>query len=334
MSREDDEEAGESSDEDEEEPLGRRQSAVLFLRDVVVAVVVVVVIIAAVVVYTQVWPPMVVVESDSMQHSDTQSYVGVIDTGDLVLVQVVPSRGDVVTWVEGKAAGHRTYGDFGDVIIFHPTPYSLTSTPIIHRPMFYVVWNETSGQGYDVPSLRLLDATLWSTTTRNGSPWNHWYDIRGDLTLRQVGFNGALTRSINLGMLSDSEANKVDGYITMGDHNAIRTGFDGWGVVPHSRVQGKARGELPWFGLLKLILSPGTCCKKGWGDPNAPKNSWDSLLLSLVLVPIGLYLADSLYVFGEDSWKWWRGSKKRGKRAKGGRKASDPEEPPDSDDVR
>ena len=332
MSREDDEEAGESSDEDEAEPLGRRQSAVLFLRDVVVAVVVVVVIIAAVVVYTQVWPPMVVVESESMQHSNTQSYIGVIDTGDLVLVQATPSRNDVVTWVEGKASGHRTYGDFGDVIIFRPTTHSLTSTPIIHRPIFYALWNFSSGQGYDVPSLRLLDPTLWSTTTENGSPWNHWYDIRGDLTLRQFGFDGVLTRSVSFPLLMNSERNKVDGYITKGDYNS---GFDtDYGVTPHSRVQGKARGELPWFGLLKLILSPGTCCKKGWGDDRAPKSSWDSLLLSLVLVPIGLYLADSLYVFGEDSWKWWRGSKKRGKRAKGGRRSSDPEEPPDSDAVR
>jgi len=50
-------------------------------------------------------------------------------------------------------------------------------------------------------------------------------------------------------------------------------------------VVGRARGELPWFGLLKLTLQPtDACCPGGWGDPEAPKNSWDSLLVGLAFL--------------------------------------------------
>src|SRR3989304_7218406 len=89
-------------------------------RDGVVALLVVAAVSGGIFAYTQVWPPLVVIESPSMQHGHTTSAIGVIDTGDLVLVQSAPTRGDVVTWVEGRGSGHSTYGDYGEVTTSRP----------------------------------------------------------------------------------------------------------------------------------------------------------------------------------------------------------------------
>lgn len=339
MGREDRTARESSEDEaaEEEGEVSGRESAYLLARDVAVAVVLVLVVLGAIFAYTQVWPPMVVVESASMAHSDTQSYLGVIDTGDLVLVQRAPEKADVVTWAEGKATGYRAYGDFGDVIVFHPLTMPVDSTPIIHRPIVYAVWNENYG-GWDVPALESPAlAGKWQATNETGAPLTLPRAITGTLTLRELGFTGTLTLSINLQVLLANPLNHHDGYFTKGDHNA---GFDGWGLVPQSRVVGKARGELPWFGLLKLLVSPGSRCCRYWGDVSpdhqgATKNAWDSLTLTLVILPIGLYLADAAYAFGEDQWTWWRRSRGgRRKARRGPRDADDTEEPgpPDSDE--
>ena len=75
--------------------------------------------------YTGNWPPMVVIESGSMEHDDNPLYpepgfthIGVIDTGDLVLVKSA-ERSDIVTYLAGKQQGYERYGDYGDVIIYY-----------------------------------------------------------------------------------------------------------------------------------------------------------------------------------------------------------------------
>ena len=75
--------------------------------------------------YTGNWPPMVVIESGSMEHDDNPLYpepgfthIGAIDTGDLVLVKSA-ERDDIVTYLEGKQTGYKRYGDYGDVIIYY-----------------------------------------------------------------------------------------------------------------------------------------------------------------------------------------------------------------------
>ena len=83
-----------------------------------------------------VWPPMVAVESGSMEPH--------LRPGDLVFVmneqRFVPgeAHGDtgVVTYADGKAADYRTFGSYGDVIVFRSP--SRTGPPIIHRARFWV----------------------------------------------------------------------------------------------------------------------------------------------------------------------------------------------------
>ena len=291
--------------EAEERPRSLRESAVLFARDLAVAFLVVAIFMGALFAYTQVWPPMVVVESNSMQHSDVESFVGVIDTGDLVLVQAVRQAADVVTYVEGRVTGHATYSNYGDVIIFHPPGASLSSTPIIHRAIAYVSLHNTKNpsEGVDVPALAKLPAGEWAGTLTNGMLATQPYGlVRFTLRYVQSWHLGALARE-DLTFEMGSVA--TNGFLTKGDHNP---GADNWGQpVSVSRILGKARGEMPWFGLIKLTLAPGAtgCCPAGWGDRRAPHNSWDALLVSLILLIAGPFVAD----FGWAYWKRYRKSK-------------------------
>lgn len=271
------------------------------------ALVIVAVVLGAVFAYTQVWPPMVVVESASMMHGG-DSLFGVVDTGDLVLVQRASRRGDVVTYVEGRATGYATYGDFGDVLIFNVPGQG--GSPIIHRPILYVEWNGTAN-GYDVPSLTGLDRSAWEAAYGNLAPAEEPVGLNGVLRIFNAGYRRDLTLEIDLGEFAARA--RYDGYITMGDGNAYAYGGgrarpDSW-LIPHdpSTIVGKARGELPWFGLLKLTLFPtDNCCPMGWGDPRAPGNSWDALAVSLVLIVAAPFAVD----FG---WAYWTKRRERAK---------------------
>ncbi len=56
--------------------------------------------------------------------------------GDLVFIRNVPSTG-IVTHEDGATSGYKTFGDYGNVILYRK--YGRTDiTPIIHRAMYYV----------------------------------------------------------------------------------------------------------------------------------------------------------------------------------------------------
>src|SRR5437773_12277134 len=74
-------------------------------KDLLVAAIIVVVFLGAIYAYAGVWPPLVVVESSSMQHADHESYLGVIVTGDMVFQTSVLTRADVVTYLVVRASG-------------------------------------------------------------------------------------------------------------------------------------------------------------------------------------------------------------------------------------
>ena len=280
----------------EEEPAPPRdikKSLLLLGRDVGVAILVVLIVLGGIFAYTRVWPPMVVIESSSMQHRNDVSYISVIDTGDLVLVQAAPQRSDVITWVQGKATGYMTYSNYGDVIIFNRAD---DPTPVIHRPIFWMNYNATT-RSFDIPDLAgpKLNA-LWGGRNANGSAATSPYGLNGTIWLAQSGWRGNLNLTFDLATSFLSQPSKRhEGYVTLGDNNA-------YGGSPHpyddtpvlqKDVLGIARGELPWFGLLKLTLAPsqGHCCR-GWGDISAPKNSWDSLLTALLLIIVTPILID------------------------------------------
>lgn len=288
-------------------------------RDLILAVAIVAVIFAAMWAYSGVWPPLVVVESSSMQHANSESFLGVIDTGDMVFQQSAPTRSSVVTYLEARVTGHATYGDYGDVIIFHRGG---NPTPVIHRAIMYVTIRPDGTA--DVPDVRSLDTADWDAENASGSTEDPTSLLT--LTVRRMGFERDITLTFVFRLFS-FPSGRV-GFVTMGDHNLLAacgsqksscsSGYDTSWVPRVEDVQGRARGEFPWFGLLKLTLQPtDACCLRGWGDPKAPKNSWDSLIVSimfLIALPFIVEYAGrgwAKYVRPRLPPRWrWRGRKK------------------------
>ncbi|MFQ5919347.1 MAG: S26 family signal peptidase [Thermoplasmata archaeon] len=265
------------------------RSLVNFLRDLAIAFLLVAIVFGALFAFARTWPPMVVVESGSMQHGTSESFIGVVDTGDIVVVQTAPLRQDVATYVNGRAAGYTTYGDYGDVIVFQD-PDGPPGRWIIHRAVVFLAWNETAN-GFDIPTLASLDRGRdWDSNA--ATPFG--LGAGDTVVLMEVGFR---QREVTLRIddfLSDRDLQdcpaSCEGYVTMGDNNAPSYDQD---LVFQGLLLGRSRGELPWFGLLKLTFAG----PFAWGDARAPANSWTALTVSLILlivVPIALDLGLSL----------------------------------------
>lgn len=249
---------------------GQMASAGAF-KDVILAVVIVGGVLGGLFLYTGVWPPMVVVESGSMMHATCASpnvpdfcdeqvgygKLGTIDPGDMVFVKHAPKRDDLVTMAEGQAkdANGRNYGSPGDVVVYFPSNIR-TRTPIIHRAIAFITVN-----GVDDPD----------TCERTGNPGNAaTYSVfwEGQTRTFRAGDGGIYLPSMGFGEQGNYRPDNGykpcwSGFITKGDNPVSNTLPDqalGGGVLPRQPVrmewiEGKAVGELPWFGLIKLALS-------------------------------------------------------------------------------
>ncbi len=214
-------------------------------RDVIISLIIVAVIFGGLYAYAGVWPPIVVIESGSMQHG-SDSHIGTIDTGDIVIVKKVYSPDDITTYIEGRMKGYQTYGDYGDVIIYN------YQRSIIHRAIAYLEW----------------EGSHWEVRGVNYSHLPNWLYIDKDqITIYNVTSNPDDMIIIHLNKLNHNVVGD-EGFITMGDHNREeygptaydQNGADGFlpicpKLVDFNMVEGVARGELPWFGAIKLYLT-------------------------------------------------------------------------------
>ncbi len=98
-------------------------------KEVLSTLIIVGVIVGLGIAITGAWPFMVAVQSGSMEPH--------IHKGDVVILLGLSRVGKVVTWVEGAKNGYKMFGDYGDVIVYHPNGDS-SKTPIIHRVIAYV----------------------------------------------------------------------------------------------------------------------------------------------------------------------------------------------------
>lgn len=274
-----------AKNESEEGGLSKKYGgALLFLRDAGIAFAFVCLVLLTMYAYTGMWPPLVVVESDSMMHgTENLSSVGTIDTGDLVLVRKVDQVPEVETYLEGYVSGHRTYGDYGDVIIYERRGLP-TATPIIHRAIMYLELNP-SGTSYTCAALKNVpsegDQAKWSTLNSADT----WDNLTSTLSIYDVGWSSQ-TVTVDIRSLLSSHKS---GFITKGDHN---TGIDqivgSAGPVTIDLVVGKARGEIPWFGLLKLWST------ETLGSP-APSNSVTNLWITIAVI-VAAPVATDIYL--------------------------------------
>jgi signal peptidase len=271
--------------------MSRKSEAMALVQDVVVALVVVAIVLGSLYVYGGRWPPMVVVESESMQHDHELSSIGVIDTGDLTLVRTLENAGPPVTWVEGRDDGHSTYSEFGDVIIYHKNGQSQT-TPIIHRAVIRIEYDPVS-EGFDVPDLDIEDETESFVIEDFHSYHN------GEMELVDL----VIDVKVILNNFGNAGREPHGGIITKGDHNRevdqySLPAWSGTGPAPPglSRlvepveddwIVGVARGEIPWFGLIKLWA-------RGQTEAHpAPVNSGPNLMIAVALLLVAPFLAES-----------------------------------------
>jgi signal peptidase I len=250
-----------------------------------VALAIIVLLLVTLYAYTQNWPPVYVIESDSMQHGQTDN-LGLINTGDLVLAQKLQVS-QITTYVVGLQTGYTTYGEYGDVLLYYPN--GVTGTPVIHRAILFLqydvsngLWNATSLAGLTCGTATTDFYTVSSSPSGCGS-----VGMSGTLTLRGIGWQ-SVEIEIDLDTLT-----QTSGFITMGDNNYI-PGSPNQGLTDQDAgisslveppwIVGVARGMLPWFGAVKLLLSGSAS--------EVPMQSWEFLGLTLagiVLVAMGLH---------------------------------------------
>ena len=109
---------------------------ILFGRDITVSVLAVALIGAYLFAISGVWPPMVAIESGSMEpNMNVNDLVFVMDT-DRFQPEIADNSG-IVSAERGSETDYSQFGDHGDVIIYAPNG-NTEVTPVIHRAMLWV----------------------------------------------------------------------------------------------------------------------------------------------------------------------------------------------------
>ena len=161
------------------------------------------------------WPPLVAVESPSMEPN--------IYRTDLIFVTEehrsapAAARGEtgVVTARAGETSGYRSFGGRGDVIVYRPDG-SAAATPIIHRAVFWVDAGE------------------------------NWYDRADPAVMAGEG--------TDCGDAPNCPAPHA-GFVTKGDSNAFYDQAEGLSApVRPAWVVGTAELRVPWLGWIRLRM--------------------------------------------------------------------------------
>ena len=248
------------------------------VRELVLAAGMITLLVLAMWAHTGSMPPLVVVESNSMQH-DSDGEIGTIDAGDLILVHS-PDDNRIITFAEATDPesdyyGYESLGMEGDVIIYERNGES-DSTPIIHRALFEISIGES------VPADNQDDCeggVFW-----NGLCITSWSVPGSDqVNVKEINllFDGMSTGKYACGGVAaqhgsdwfsvENYSPMNPGYITLGDNNDCN---DDQGVfefaqglssihsgmirpVQEDWVIGISGAEIPWLGTVKLMVSGG-----------------------------------------------------------------------------
>lgn len=120
----------------------RQNPAVKLVEDILISVAIVGGI--AVILYSisGIWPPMVAIESGSMEPAMYAGDIVFIVSPSNFVAEGATKQNGIVTYRQGKKDGYKTFDNYGDVIVYRPDG-SKFRTPIIHRARFYVEEGET-----------------------------------------------------------------------------------------------------------------------------------------------------------------------------------------------
>ncbi|QSX00623.1 S26 family signal peptidase [Haloterrigena alkaliphila] len=202
--------------------LNSQDGNVIFVRDVLSSVAIVAVVGLLLFAVSGVWPPLVAVESGSMEPN--------MERGDLIFV-VDDDRyaGDgatdgtgVVTLENGQDSGHDKFGNPGDVIVFQPNGND-RQTPIIHRAHFWVEEDEN-----------------WVDTKADE-------DLVGDLTCEDV--DDRICPADHAGFITKGDANPSYDQLSQRGPGGPRTH-----IVKPEWIAGKAMFRIPWLGHVRLAF--------------------------------------------------------------------------------
>lgn len=293
-----DEDSDDPSDLNPPDDLEERPRRTVFWRardslffEPLVALAVVALLLVSLYAYTDNWPPVYAVESNSMQHG-SGDHLGYLNAGDVVLAQKA-SVGTIVPYVAAVGRGYTTYGESGDVLLYYP--YGQTSvTPVIHRAILYLDW-DSSNHWYNATDLSGLPCSDTSASTSYMTP-----GTSGNCTVTRL----VVGDSIHLYHVGQMATIVIDiagaglgqhsGYITLGDNNsyidqspsANGTGARLSTLVESGWIIGVARGMIPWLGAIKLAF-------EGEGG-FVPPQSWEYLGLTIagvIFLAVGVHLA-------------------------------------------
>lgn len=192
--------------------------AVVYVRDIASSVGFVMLIALILFGVSGVWPPMVAVESGSMEpNMERGDMIFVVENDRFVGDGAIGDTG-IVTRAIGTETGHDQFGNPGDVIIFRPGGSNL-ETPVIHRAEFWVEkgerWTETKA---DAAAL-------------NGASCS-------ELATCPAPYDGFVTKG---------DAN--GGYDQHPGYGAERSQ-----VVKPEWIEGKAAYRIPWLGQIRLVV--------------------------------------------------------------------------------
>ena len=263
-------------------------SGTLWIRETSVAIGLVVLLLGSMWISTGSFPPMVVVESQSMMHEEEGS-IGAIDPGDLILV-MNKDRVDIVSFAEATQVGNENYGYEshgmpGDVIIYRKNGGQ--DTPVIHRALLEVVSN---GSGWDVPGTALRNVETVSLTLDYQCSYHG-----GTYSLRLEGWepehSGFLTSGDNNfgGCMIDQPAANSQGQgggLVDANGNPVEPVVEDW-------IVGVASSEVPWIGAIKLVTSGNS------GSVTA--KSWYSLTITILLILLSPLAVERLPEWYSDS---------------------------------
>ncbi len=248
---------------------------------------------AGVMMYSGHKPPFSTVTSQSMQHDDDRSSIGVIDTGDMVLVKN-KSKTQIVSYLEGRTTGFSKFGDYGSVIIYHRSD---NQNPVIHRAIILAEIT-TDGVNKYLKANFLDQYPSWSCNMSLNPDY-----LKGTLTLYDFGYNKQ-TVTINLDPIIAKEEIGTVGYITKGDNNinVDQPGISG--LVTYEKIKSVPMVEVPWLGCIKLITS-GRGAVVAEHAPNSLP-SMGTVFFGIVLLFVFIYI---LY-FGFGIERYYRNNKK------------------------